>query len=32
MLTDIEFLGIAFCVVMFVFFELTTRGESSYEN
>ena len=29
MLNDLEFIGIAFCVVMFLFFEISTEGEST---
>ena len=29
LITGIEFIGIAFCVVMFLFFEISTGGEST---
>lgn len=32
MLNDLEFIGIAFCVVMFLFFEISTGGESTDER
>lgn len=32
MLNDLEFIGIAFCVVMFLFFEISTEGESTDER